>query len=86
MNTIFGLCVGMALFICTIKAYTIGLQHGKQLSQGNIPKVNINPVKTVVEAVEHHDKKKEEEKLSEELSDIMNCSADSMLKAIKKGE
>lgn len=43
---ILGLALGLIFFIATIKAYTIGVKHGKQLSQSIVPNVNINPVKT----------------------------------------
>jgi hypothetical protein len=70
----------VAFFMC-IKAYTLGLKHGKQLSNAIIPQVNINPVKPIVEAIEQ----KKEEKQAEVLVDIMSADRESMLQAIKKG-
>lgn len=71
-------------FLMCIKAYTIGIQHGKQLSQGNIPKVQINPVQAVVEAVETHKNEKEAEKATEELADILDMDYKTALQAVKK--
>jgi hypothetical protein len=86
MNIIIGLIVGLVFFIATIIAYTIGLKHGRQIQQGNTPKVNINPVKAIVEAVEQHEQKQEGKKADGELADIMSYSAESALMAIKKGD
>ena len=86
MNILIGLAVGLVFFIATISAYTIGLKHGKLIQQGNIPKVNLNPVKAAYEAVEQHEQKKEEAKEAEELADIMSYSVESALKAIKSGD
>ena len=76
---ILGLITGLVFFIATMTAYTVGLRHGKQLSNGNIPKVNLNPVKAIVEAKE----KKETKKAEEELMDIMSATKEGMLEAIK---
>lgn len=78
---ILGLITGLVFFIATMTAYTVGLKHGKQLAKGNIPKVNLNPVKAVVEVIEQ---KKEEKKADTELEDIMSATREGMLEAIKK--
>lgn len=72
----------VAFFMC-VGAYCLGLKHGKQFTSGVIPKLNLNPIKAVAEALEQHEQKQEEKKVEEELDDILNCSAESMLKAIK---
>ena len=48
-NMLLGIFLGMFFFIATIKAYTIGLKHGKQLSNAIIPKIDLSPVKTFKE-------------------------------------
>lgn len=37
MNMLIGLLVGVAFFIATIKAYTLGIKHGKQLINKEVP-------------------------------------------------
>lgn len=83
MQYIAGLAVGLVFFICTIKAYTLGIGHGRQLANGNVPKVKLNPVRAVTEAIEQHTAKVEEKKADADLNDILNCSQESMLRAIK---
>ena len=68
-----------AFFMCT-GSYWIGVKHGKLLSNGIIPKINLNPFKTIIQAVED---KKNTDKVTEELTDIMGATRESMLKAIK---
>lgn len=72
-----------AFFMC-ITSYILGLKHGKLLGNNQIPNIEINPVKKVVEAVEQHKAKKEEEKLTDELQIMMNITKESMLNAVKK--
>ena len=53
MQLIIGLALGLTLFLCTIKAYTIGLKHGRELSKGNIPKVEVptpSPLRAILDA------------------------------------
>jgi hypothetical protein len=68
----------------SVSAYILGLKHGKSISDGKVPIMNINPVKTVIQKVEEHKDKKEADKLSDELIDIMNYSRESALDSIKK--
>ena len=77
---VLGLAIGLVLFIATIKAYILGLKHGKQLGQGDIPKIEINPIKPIIEAIEAHKNKPETDGLEE----IMSFSMESALEAIKK--
>lgn len=56
---IFGLILGLILFLCSIKAYTLGFKHGKDVKDSKTPQLNINPVKTFREHLEvKEDKKK----------------------------
>ena len=55
MNMLIGLLVGVAFFMSTIKAYTLGIKHGKQLINKEVPK--IEPLK---EIIQHFEAKKEE--------------------------
>lgn len=72
-----------AFFMC-ILSYITGLKHGKQLSQAIVPKVSLNPLQPIVRAVEEHKNKKEEDKITDELEDIMGATKESMLETIKK--
>jgi hypothetical protein len=81
---ILGTVIGLCFFISTVKAYSLGLSHGKQLSNGTVPQVNLNPVKAVTKAVETHQQKKESDKLSDELSAVLGYSYNSALDAVKK--
>jgi hypothetical protein len=83
MNILIGLIIGLVFFIATITAYTIGLKHGKLLSNNLTPKIELNPLKPILQAVEQ---KKEEAKATGELTDIMDYSRETALEAIKKGE
>jgi hypothetical protein len=66
-----------------VYAYALGIKHGKQLSNGIIPKIE-NPVKTVVKAVEQHKAEKEATKLSDELNAMLNVTKESMLETVKR--
>lgn len=72
-----------AFFMC-ISAFLWGVRIGKHLGNGVVPTPTLNPVKKVVEAVETHKAKKEEEQLTDELQAMMNISKESMLDAVKK--
>lgn len=73
----------IAFFMC-ISAYALGLSHGKQLSEGRVPKVDLNPVRAVTKAVERHEKKQEEKKADNDLNEIMSYNLNTALSAIKK--
>ena len=81
---IIGLCAGLVLFLCTIKAYTLGIRHGRELAKGNIPKLSINPIPSIVRAVEKREEEKKAKELGEELVDVMSYSKESALEAVKK--
>lgn len=71
-------------FFCIISAYWWGYKHGRQVVNGIIPKVNINPIAHVVEAIEDHVIKKKQEEVKKDMDDIMNYSAETALEAIKE--
>lgn len=79
-----GLGVGLFLFCCTIIAYTTGLQHGKELSKGNTPKIDLNPVKPIQRAVAKHKEEKKAEALTDDLTLALSYSKESALEAVKK--
>jgi hypothetical protein len=60
--------LGAFFFLCLLKAYILGLKHGKELIKGNIPKLNINPV----QAVKNHIEEKEDKKVFEEETNSWN--------------
>jgi hypothetical protein len=48
-------------FFMTIKAYTLGFKHGKDVSKAITPTLNINPIKAVKQHIEAKEEKKKEE-------------------------
>jgi hypothetical protein len=80
---IMGILAGLFMFIICITAYTLGLKHGKQLSNKEIPKINLNPIQSITEVVEGYREKKKVEEAEEELEDIMSASREGMLKSVK---
>ena len=84
MSELIGLSLGAAIFLCTITAYTLGLRHGRELTKGNIPKLSINPIPSIVRAVEKREEEKKAKELGEELADVMSYSKESALEAVKK--
>lgn len=83
-NLILSATLVVAFFMC-VSAYCLGLRHGKQLSNGKVPEVKLNPVKTVTEALKEVKQAKIQDKLNEELTDIMGVTKESMLESIKRG-
>jgi len=84
MSELIGLSLGAVIFIITITAYTLGLRHGRELTKGNIPKLSINPIPSIVRAVEKREEEKRAKELGEELADVMSYSKESALEAVKK--
>jgi hypothetical protein len=84
MDILIGLSLGLVLFLCTISAYITGVEHGRELSKGNVPKLNLNPVKAITKAVEQHKEEKKVDELTQELTTIMNYTKESALEAVKK--
>ena len=84
MNELIGLCLGAILFLCSITVYTLGLRHGRELSKGIMPRLSINPIPSIVRAVEKREEEKRAKELGEELADVMSYSKESALEAVKK--
>ena len=84
MSELIGLSLGAVLFIATVTAYTLGLRHGRELTKGNIPKLSINPIPSIVRAVEKREEEKRAKELGEELADVMSYTKESALEAVKK--
>ena len=84
MSELIGLSLGAVLFIATVTAYTLGLRHGRELSKGIMPKLSINPIPSIVRAVEKREEEKKAKELGEELADVMSYSKESALEAVKK--
>jgi len=84
IELLIGLTVGLAFFFATIKAYTLGYSHAKELSKGNIPKLSLNPIRPIIKAVEKHKEEKKIEELTDELSIAMGYSRESALEFVKK--
>jgi len=74
----------IASFFMCLSSYWMGFRHGKQLNKDNIPKINLNPVKPIVEAVERVSESKNTAKLEEELVDVMSYSKETALHHVKK--
>lgn len=83
IDMLMGLILGLVLFLCVIKGYCLGLKHGKQLSNGIVPKLELNPIKHFTEAIETHKQSKEEIKIKNDLDDVMGATRESMLNSIK---
>jgi hypothetical protein len=83
MELIIGLCIGIVLFICCVKAYLMGLSHGKTISKGETPIMDINPIKTVINKVEQHKQSNEQDQMMDELDTLMNFNQGKALEAIK---
>jgi hypothetical protein len=58
VNIILGLCVGIVLFLCCIKSYILGLKHGKQLANKEIP-----VMESIKEIAQHFEINKEVKKV-----------------------
>ena len=84
IELLIGLSLGAVLFIATITAYTLGLRHGRELSKGIMPRLELNPVKPILKAVERVKEEKKAKELGEELADVMSYSKESALEAVKK--
>jgi hypothetical protein len=65
MELIIGLVLGLIFFIATIKAYSLGLQHGKQISNGNTPKLELNPVTAIKQHIEAKAEKEQADMVSQ---------------------
>jgi len=84
MSELIGLSLGAVIFIITITAYTLGIKHGRELSKGITPRLELNPIKPILKAVERVKEEKKAKELGEELADVMSYSKESALEAVKK--
>ncbi|QGZ99424.1 hypothetical protein [Dehalobacter restrictus] len=84
VELVIGLCVGTIFFIVTILAYTLGIKHGKLLSQKIVPEVNFNPIQAITKAVEQHKEKVEAEEASNDLDALLNYNIETALAGIKR--
>ena len=81
-NVILAITLVVAFFMC-IKAYILGLKHGKQLSNAIVPKIELNPIKPIVKVIETHKQTKEQIKITNDLDEVMGATKESMLNSIK---
>jgi len=84
IELLIGLSLGAVLFIATVTAYTLGLRHGRELTKGITPRLELNPIKPILKAVERVREEKKVKELGEELADVMSYSKESALEAVKK--
>lgn len=78
-NIIYLATLVVAFFMC-IKAYTLGLKHGKQIINNEVPE--INPVKAMSRA----NKKEEEQmdKITQGLENILSYNGEDQTKKVSK--
>lgn len=81
-NIILAITLVVAFFMC-ISSFIWGVRVGKQLASGIIPKIDLNPVKPIIEAIDTHKQTKEEIKIKNDLDDVMGATRESMLNSIK---
>ena len=84
MELILGLLIGVINFIVMVVAYILGLNHGKQLINGIVPKLHLNPVSAIAKTIQQHKQGKEDKRDMEELEDIFSYTKESAMEAIKK--
>ena len=67
-----GTAYGLFLFLCVIKAYSIGFKHGKQVSNGIIPTNPIAPVKTLKQVLNTKEIKKQDDLTQQGIYNVAN--------------
>ena len=55
-----------------IKAYTLGLKHGKQLSNAIVPKIDLNPSNTLKQHLKAREIKKKDDLTQEGIFNVAN--------------
>lgn len=80
LYVILGIVLGLFFFIVLVKAYTVGIKHGKSMANNSIPDVNLNPVKSFKQYVNDKEKKKEEDLITEGLTNIFAYTGDPQVK------
>ena len=69
MNILVGLGCGLVFLFMCLKSYTLGIKHGKQLFNKEVPQIKINPMQPIKDVVHHIEEKKEEQKFESALED-----------------
>jgi hypothetical protein len=81
-NIILAITLVVAFFMC-INSFIYGYRVGKDVGKGITPKIELNPIKPIIEAIETHKQSKEEIKIKNDLDDVMGATRESMLNSIK---
>jgi hypothetical protein len=76
LNFVIGMGAGCVFFIACLKAYTIGLKHGKQITDKVIPQVNINPVEPIKAVINAKTENKQQELIEQGYANIMGYNGD----------
>jgi hypothetical protein len=76
MDLFLSMIVGLCFFISTIKAYSVGIKHGKEIGKGIVPSINLNPAKAYKEHVEAKEEKKATDEYAEAWSNILSYTGD----------
>ena len=76
LNFFIGIAAGWIFFIACLKSYTVGLKHGKQISNKEVPTVNINPVEPIKEVLNAKKEDKQEELINQAYNNIMSYNGD----------
>jgi hypothetical protein len=73
-----GLILGLVFFLCTISAYSLGIKHGKQMSEKIVP--NLNPIKAIKNHIENKEIKTKDDLVAEGMANIMRYDGSSQMK------
>lgn len=66
---VLGTAYGLFLFFIGIKAYTVGLKHGKLLIDKEVPTI-INPIaEPIQKVIQHFEEKKQEQEIKSVVED-----------------
>lgn len=71
----------IACFLCCLKSFTIGLNMGKQISNGHSPSIDISPIKPIVNAI----KDAKQAETVKHMDNIFSYDASVAMSAIRKG-
>lgn len=76
LNCFIGMAIGLCFYLSNIKAYTRGLQHGKDLDKGNVPSINLNPVQAVREYKKEVKEEQQADIISKGIENLFNYTGD----------
>jgi hypothetical protein len=76
LNFIIGMAAGCVFFVACLKSYTVGLKHGKQISNKEVPQVNINPIEPLKAVINAKTADKQQEMIEQGYANIMNYTGD----------